>query len=156
MALKTEDDYQDKIDDLIKEIDRLYDEGTDLGFSLKRSEDRASDTYEWLQKQYDKLGDEYEKYFKQLKDADDEYTELEIKLYKLEKDEDALKKTEGLGSNKREIDKIKSKMKELEINKEILGKKTKQILTKQSNLNLDWDYLDLGSSTTLTMCDISI
>ena len=28
--------------------------------------------------------------------------------------------------------------------------------TKQSNLNLDWDYLDLGSYTTLTMFDISI
>ena len=39
MTLKTEDDYQDKIDDLIKEIDRLYDEGTDKGFKLKRGEE---------------------------------------------------------------------------------------------------------------------
>lgn len=39
MALKTEDDYQDEIDDLMKEIDRLYDEGTDKGFNLKREEE---------------------------------------------------------------------------------------------------------------------
>lgn len=39
MALETQDDYQDKIDDLMKEVEKLYDEGTDKGFKLKRSEE---------------------------------------------------------------------------------------------------------------------
>lgn len=59
-ALKTEDDYQDEIDDLIKEIDRLYDEGTDKGFKLKREEEmeqevRALET----QKDYQNAVSEY-------------------------------------------------------------------------------------------------
>ena len=60
MALETQDDYQDKIDDLMKEVEKLYDEGTDKGFKLKREgemdqEQRALETQDDYQKAYDKL-----------------------------------------------------------------------------------------------------
>ena len=57
-ALETEDDYQDKIDDLLREVEDLYDEGTDKGYKLKREEEmeqeeRALDTQADYQNEYD-------------------------------------------------------------------------------------------------------
>lgn len=63
MALETQDDYQDKIDDLMKEVEKLYDEGTDKGFKLKREEEmeqevRALETEKDYQKKIDSFKDE--------------------------------------------------------------------------------------------------
>ena len=66
MALETEDDYQDKIDDLMKEVEKLYDEGTDKGFKLKRLEEiekefRALETHRDYQAAYNDEKGELEK-----------------------------------------------------------------------------------------------
>ena len=95
MALKTEDDYQDEIDDLIKEIDRLYDEGTDLGFKLKREEEmdqeeRALETQEDYQRELDRVEDEATKIELQIMDKEDEINKLKADIKKLQAKQDPL------------------------------------------------------------------
>ena len=154
MALETEDDYQDEIDDLMKEIDRLYDEGTDKGFKLKREEDmdqeeRATNDKE-LQK---KLGDRGKK-IDQLKELDEEYSELKIQLKKLEDDEDLIKSVDGMNSNKKRIDKIKAEMKILEKEKKTLSSQIDKLTDKIEELQRGED-MDFETRKNSIIADLT-
>ena len=64
---KTEDEYQDAIHDLMKEVEDLVSEAEDKGFSVKKrdeeldQEERALETKEDYQREYDKWEKEYQK-----------------------------------------------------------------------------------------------
>ena len=91
MALETQDDYQDKIDDLMKEVEKLYDEGTDKGFKLKREEDmdqeeRALETERDYQKLIDKMQQNINKSSKEVEKLDNQKKQLQSKIKDIEKD----------------------------------------------------------------------
>lgn len=111
MALKTEDDYQDEIDDLKKEIDRLYDEGTDKGFKLKREEEmeqeqRALETEKDYQREYDAIYKEAETISKKLESEAlellDKYNAAHRELKEVQNKYVDLKKKYAVAENKLE------------------------------------------------------
>lgn len=90
-TLKTEDDYQDKIDDLLKEVEDLITEAEDKGFDVKKREEemeqevRALKTEKDYQKAWNDMYEQKQKYKKQVYQFSYDINELEKQIKILSK-----------------------------------------------------------------------